>query len=283
MFGIDSFNSTPVLPLLNMPSHSFTLKSENKKTFNAPQTQEELLTGYSPATDSDGSPYTLFGIMDNYCEDNVGGNEACSAGPFTQFTIRGTGGIESEHSDARWYFQGFNTLVLKDYDNDSKKSGAVEIDIRNGYQVKLQIELTNSNHGKDFKEDHWGGWGTNDTDGVLGKTELTTTVLMKGGDKLSIDIDDEWGGTTKFYLKVQGNSIVSSDELVNDQVKITLLGVWAEGGATDNGGNTGGDNTDDSTEDSTEDDTATDSQDGLGMGTIALLGIAVVGAVILLR
>ena len=289
MFGIDSFNSTPVLPLLNMPSHSFILKSENKKTFNAPQTEEELTEGYSPATDSDGSPYTLYGIMDNYCPD-IGADEVCSAGPFTQFTIRGTGGIETEHSDARWYFQGLNTLVLKDYDNEpSKKSGAVEIDIRNGYQVKLQIELTNSNHGKDFKEDHWGGWGTNDTDGVLGKGELTTTVLMKGGDKLSIDIDDKWGGTTKFYLKVQGNSIVSSDELVNDQVKITLLGVWAEGGATGGGtggstgggtsGGTGGDNT----EDSTEDNTATDSQDGLGMGTIALLGIAVVGAVILLR
>ena len=280
MFGIDSFNSTPVLPLLNMSSHSFTLKSENNRTFNAPKTEAELLTGYTPATDSDGSPYTLYGIMDNYCPD-IGADEVCSAGPFTQFTIRGTGGIESEHSDARWYYQGLNTLVLKDYDNSSKNSGAVEIDIRNGYQVKLQIELTDANQGKDFKEDFWGGWGTNDTDGVLGKTELTSTVLMTGGDKLSIDIDDKWGGTTKFYLKVQGNSIVSSDELVNDQVKITLLGVWAEGDATNGGGSNGG--SDDGSDDSTEDDTTATTDEGLGMGTIALLGIAVIGGFILLR
>jgi len=191
-----------------------------------------------------------------------------------------------------------NTLVLKDYDNSSKKSGAVEIDIRNGYQVKLQIELTNANHGKDFKEDFWGGWGTNDTDGVLGKTELTSTVLMKGGDKLSIDIDDQWGGTTKFYLKVQGKGIVSSDELVNDQVKITLLGVWAEGVGTDSSGSgdgsgsgsgdssgsgNGGGSDDGSGDGSTEDDTTATTDEGLGMGTIALLGIAVIGGFILLR
>ena len=163
--------------------------------------------------------------------------------------------------------------------------------------------MTNANHGKDFKEDFWGGWGTNDTDGVLGKTELTSTVLMKGGDKLSIDIDDKWGGTTKFYLKVQGNGIVSSDELVNDQVKITLLGVWEEGsgsgsgngsgdgsgsdngsgGGSGDGSGNGGGSDDGSGDGSTEDDTTATTDEGLGMGTIALLGIAVVGGFILLR
>ena len=171
---------------------------------------------------------------------------------------------------------------MHDFDNSSSKSGAVEIDISNGYMVKLQIDLTDPKQGKDFKDNHWGGWGTNDTDGVLSKGELTTTVLMKGGDKLSIDIDDEWSGTTNFYLKVQGEEVAyssSGDDLVNDNVKITLLGVWEEGTGGSNGGgsndgngggsdNGGGDTTD---------------SGGIGMGTIAIVGAGVVGLVLLLK
>jgi len=267
MFGVGVFNT-------------FTLNSENKKTFNAPKTEAELLTGYAPATDENGNAYTLDGIMRNYCPD-IGRDEVCSAGPFTQFTIRGAGGTINEHSDSRWYYQDLNTLVLKDYDKLGKKSGAVEIDVRNGYQVKLKIELTNAEHGKAFKENAWGGWGTNDTDGVVSKGELTATVILTGGDKLSIDIDSEWAGTTEFYLKVQGNPIVSSNYNVNDQVKITLLGVWfydasQEESSDDNGGSSNDNSNDDSTEEIVTDE-------GLNLGTIALLGIAGVGAFVLLR
>lgn len=281
MFGIDSFNSTPILPTLNMPSHSFTLHTENAKTFLAPQTEAELLAGYVPATDESGNAYVLQNIQSDYCPD-IGTDEVCSAGPFTQFTIRGT---EGDANAGRWHWgSGGQSLFLHDFDNSSSNSGAVEIDIRNGYMVKLQIDLTDSKQGKDFKDNHWGGWGTNDTDGVLSKGELTTTVLMKGGDKLSIDIDDEWSGTTNFYLKVQGEEVAYSSpsgDLVNDDVKITLLGVWEEGTGGSNGGGSNGGGSNGGGSDNGGGDT-TDSG-GIGMGTIAIVGAGVVGLVLLLK
>ena len=242
MFGIDSFNSTPILPVLSMPSHSFTLHTENAKTFLAQSTEAELLAGYVTATDESGNAYVLQNIQDDYCPD-IGTDEVCSAGPFTQFTIRGN---EGDASTGRWHWgNGGQSLFVHDWDGDDRsdigKSGAVEIDIREGYLVKLSIEMADDTHGTEFKEDHWGGWGSNDSEGVFNKSELATTVLMKGGDKLSIDIDDDWAGTTNFYLKVQGNVLADSHPVkVNDDVTITLLGVWVEGtGGNGNGGGNG--------------------------------------------
>ena len=101
MFGIDSFNSTPILPTLNMPSHSFTLHTENAKTFLAQSTEAELLEGYVPATDEDGYAYNLMAIQQNYCPD-VGTDETCSgASPFSQFTIRGNEGLGDPFTDGQ--------------------------------------------------------------------------------------------------------------------------------------------------------------------------------------
>ena len=281
MFGIDSFNSTPILPTLNMPSHSFTLHTENAKTFLAQSTEAELLAGYVPATDESGNSYVLQNIQSDYCPD-VGTDEDCSAGPFSQFTIRGN---EGDASTGRWHWgNGGQSLFVHDWDGDDRSdigdSGAVEIDIASGYMVKLQIEMGNATHGKEFKEDHWGGWGSNTSEGVFNKTELATTVLMKGGDKLSIDIDSDWGGTTDFFLKVQGKDLVNSHPVtVNDDVTITLLGVWQEGIGGDNNGGDNGDNGDDGGDDGGD----TSDSGGIGMGTIALMGAGVLGVVFLLK
>ena len=275
VFGIDSFNSTPILPTLNMPSHSFTLHTENAKTFLAQSTEAELLAGYVPATDENGYAYNLMAIQQNYCPD-IGADEVCSAGPFSQFTIRGNEGL-GDTGRWNWGANG-NSLILHDFDNSSSNSGAVEIDITDGYMVKLQIELTDSKQGKEFKDDHWGGWGSNDSTGVFNKTELATTVLMKGGDKLSIDIDSDWGGTTDFYLKVQGKDLVNSHPaIVNDDVTIPLLGVWKEG--TDGGGGNGGGNEGGGGNDGGD----TSDSGGMGMGTIALISAGIVGGFLLLK
>ena len=130
MFGIDSFNSTPILPTLNMPSHSFTLHTENAKTFLAQSTEAELLAGYVPATDESGNSYVLQNIQSDYCPD-VGTDEDCSAGPFSQFTIRGN---EGDASTGRWHWgNGGQSLFVHDWDGDDRSdigdSGAVEIDI----------------------------------------------------------------------------------------------------------------------------------------------------------
>ena len=106
---------------------------------------------------------------------------------------------------------------------------------------------------------------------------------MTGGDKLSIDIDSDWAGITKFYIKVQGNPIADASNIINDTVTVELLGVYkldggsggGSGGGNDDG-NDDGNGSDDSTEDTTADG-------GMGFGTIALLGIAGIGAFVLLR
>ena len=286
MFGIDSFNSTPILPTLNMPSHSFTLHTENAKTFLAPQTEVELLEGYVPATDESGNAYVLQNIQSDYCPD-IGTDEVCSGGPFSQFTIRGT---EGDVSKGRWHWgNGGQSLFVHDWDGDDRsdigKSGAVEIDIQEGYLVKLSIEMANDTHGKEFKDDHWGGWGTNDSNGVLSKGELTTTVLMKGGDKLSIDIDGDWDGTTHFYLKVQGDVLADSHPVkVNDDVTITLLGVWEEGtGGSNGGGSNGGGSNDGNGGGSDNGGGDTSDSGGMGIGTMALIGAGLVGGFLLLK
>lgn len=290
MFGIDSFNSTPILPVLSMPSHSFTLHTENAKTFLAQSTEAELLAGYVPATDESGNAYVLQNIQDDYCPD-IGTDEVCSAGPFTQFTIRGN---EGDASTGRWHWgNGGQSLFVHDWDGDDRSdigdSGAIEIDIREGYLVKLSIEMADDTHGKEFKEDHWGGWGSNNSEGVFNKSELATTVLMKGGDKLSIDIDDDWGGTTNFYLKVQGNVLADSHPVkVNDDVTITLLGVWVEGtggdtdGGGNNGGGTGGGNGGSGGGSGNGGGDTSDSG-GMGIGTMALIGAGLVGGFLLLK
>ena len=284
MFGIDSFNSTPILPTLNMPSHSFTLHTENAKTFLAQSTEAELLAGYVPATDESGNAYVLQNIQDDYCPD-IGTDEVCSSGPFSQFTIRGN---EGDASTGRWHWgNGGQSLFVHDWDGDDRSdigdSGAVEIDIASGYMVKLSIEMGNATHGKEFKKDHWGGWGSNDSTGVFNKTELATNVLMKGGDKLSIDIDGDWGGTTEFYLKVQGKALADSSPVkVNDNVTITLLGVWEEG--TDGGGGGGGNGGGNGNGNGNGNDNGdTTDSGGIGMGTMALIGVGLVGGFFLLK
>ena len=294
MFGIDSFNSTPVLPIMNLPSHSFTLHTENRKTFLA-STKEALLTDWQPATNADGYAYTLLGIKtDGAC--GAGGADGCATGPFTQFTIRGK---EGDASKGKWYWtqDGIN---LNDWDNPpgwggrQEDSGALEIDIREGYMVELSITMANAAHGKVFKENNWSKFDTTN-EGVLAKTDLSTTVLMKGGDKLSIDIDDDWSGTTNFYLKVQGETLAhTSNNEVNDDIVIKLLNVYELiplGGGTGDGtgtGTNGGAGTGTGTGDGTGDGTGTDGTEateasGMSMGTMAIIGVGIIGAVVLLK
>ena len=81
----------------------------------------------------------------------------------------------------------------------------------------------------------WDDASFDDTqDGVFEKTSTSTTVLMKGGDKLSVDIDGEWAGIANFYLSVQGqDALHESSALLSDECFIELLEVYADG--SDNG------------------------------------------------
>jgi hypothetical protein len=194
--------------------------------YTAEDDATELLDGWEE------EDWTLQGIM-ALCPD-VGADEVCDDSPFSEFTVRGTEGTAQD--DERWWWVNQNTLGLSNHDGDgpdgeSNKSGAAEILIRDGFQVQLTIEWENK--GKDdFHDDLVKDVSTSDK-GVLGLTgsqsadKSSLTVLMKGGDKLSIDIDGDWSGTANFFLKVQGSELIhNTGKIIDDEVWITLDGVW---------------------------------------------------------
>ncbi len=195
---------------------------------------ENLLDGYTEDT-----TWTLKNI-NALCPD-IGADEVCESGPFTQFTIRGTEGDAMD--EGRWWWVNENTLGLTNYDGGSAKSGACEIEIRDGYMVKLKVKFETEG-GYDFMDEEFEDIQTT-SDGIIEKTEDSFTAIMKGGDKLSIDIDSDWAGTARFFLRVQGTDIThSTDHSIDDETYVTLLGVYTDTANppdTDNGnGGNGG-------------------------------------------
>jgi len=212
MLGQDSFNWVPTQPKIN---HRLVKRAN----------ENELVKGWEIVNIS------LKEIQAN-CP-NVGGadEELCSSGPFSEFTIRGTKG--DAKNDGRWWWVTDNELGLSDYTGEDN-SGGCSIVIREGYQVKLKFSFeTNTIH--EAFQTAWDDASFDDTqDGVFEKTSTSTTVLMKGGDKLSVDIDGEWAGIANFYLSVQGqDALHESSALLSDECFIELLEVYADG--SDNG------------------------------------------------
>tara|TARA_B100001778_G_scaffold119315_1_gene97982 strand:- start:1312 stop:2040 length:729 start_codon:yes stop_codon:yes gene_type:complete len=175
------------------------------------------------------------------CPDKTGGDETCGSGPFTEFTIRGNEGTSMD--DNRWWWVNSNTLGLSNYDGEDDKSGACEIRVRDGYMVKLKVQFeTKGEYG--FMDNSFNQITTQDS-GILNTTTDSFTALLKGGDQLSIDIDSDWAGTARFYLKVQGKEITDSNDSIDDEVYVTLEEVYVPKNnppANGNGGNGGSSN-----------------------------------------
>jgi len=195
--------------------------------FGAPTTGKSLNTFMSADSIEgwvkDPKNWTLKTIQTN-CPNKTGGNETCFAGPFTQFTIRGVEG--SEMDDGRWWWVDTNTLGLTNYDGGDDKSGSCEIEVRDGYQVKLTVRFETEGE-YDFMTNSF----TEISEAFPGISSVTAdsfTAILKGGDKLSVDIDDDWPGTTQFYLKVQGTDITDSKDSIDDEVYITLNEVFID-------------------------------------------------------
>ena len=212
MFGQDSFNWVPTQPKINQR----LVKRAN---------EGELVEDWEIVNIS------LKEIQSN-CP-NVGGadEELCSSGPFSEFTIRGTKG--DAKNDGRWWWVTDNELGLSDYTGD-ENSGGCSIVIREGYQVKLKFSFETNTINEAFQT-AWDDASFDDTqDGVFEKTSTSTTVLMKGGDKLSVDIDGEWPSIANFYLSVQGVTCHhDSTNFLSDECFIELLEVYTDGSGDD--------------------------------------------------
>tara|TARA_B100000683_G_scaffold229530_1_gene230031 strand:+ start:2218 stop:3093 length:876 start_codon:yes stop_codon:yes gene_type:complete len=180
--------------------------------------QSTLLDGWKQE-----SGWTLKSIQE-LCP-NIGANEICSSGPFSEFTIRGTQGYAE--NDGRWWWVNDNTLGLSNYDGGDDNSGATKIKIRDGYQVKLEFRFeTQGEYGfqERFQEQFDDAYY-----GVLSKENDSTIVILKGGDYLEVDIDSDWSGIARFDIKVQGSDLYSNtDKSIDDEVYITLLDVYVE-------------------------------------------------------
>ena len=180
--------------------------------------QSTLLDGWKHE-----SGWTLKSIQE-LCP-NIGANEICSSGPFSEFTIRGTQGYAE--NDGRWWWVNDNTLGLSNYDGGDDNSGATKIKIRDGYQVKLEFRFeTQGEYGfqERFQEQFDDAYY-----GVLSKENDSTIVILKGGDYLEVDIDSDWSGIARFDIKVQGSDLYSNtDKSIDDEVYITLLDVYVE-------------------------------------------------------
>ena len=221
----------PPIPTSSMPSDA------GGGVVVAFENETDLLDGW----EEDPEGWTLQGINAN-CPD-IGESEKCDGTPFEEFTIRGTQGQAMD--DGRWWWVNANQLGLTNWDTSGKKSGACEIHIREGYQVKLKVRFeTEGENG--FMEDSFTDI-TTDSPGILETTADSFTALLQGGDQLSIDIDSDWAETARFFLKVQGLEITNSNDSIDDEVYVTLEGVYidpdsppAGGGGSGNGGSNGG-------------------------------------------
>jgi len=260
--GLPSETLTKV-PIGFAPPTNTTPTSAGGGVVVAFNNEANLLDGY----EVDSAGWTLQGINLD-CPD-IGANEKCDGTPFEEFTIRGYEGTGMD--DERWWWVNANTLGLSNYDGGSKKSGSCEIHIREGYMVKLKVRFeTEGEYG--FMEDSFTDI-TTDSPGILETTTDSFTALMKGGDKLSIDIDSDWDDTARFYLKVQGADITDSNDSIDDEVYVTLEEVYVDTENPPNGGGgglLGG---------------LTGGSDNGGSGISPLIGIALIGVmgIVLLR
>jgi len=175
------------------------------------------------------SEWSLESIQ-TYCPD-IGQNEVCNGTPFSEFTIRGTEG--SEEDDERWWWVDNNTLGLSDFnqgffivDETVKRSGATEIRIRDGHEVKIKFQFETKGDRSFLKKIF--SKISSSYNGIVELGDDYFIALMVGGDALSIDIDNDWLGTPPFYLMVQGKKIASGSKrkhTIDDEVYITLLEV----------------------------------------------------------
>ena len=221
----------------------------------------DLLEGW----ESDSANWTLKSI-NAQCPDKTGGNETCDGSPFSEFTIRGNEGTEM--NDERWWWVNNNTLGLTNYDGGDDKSGACEIHVRDGFQVKIKVQFeTKGEYG--FMDDSFTDI-TTDSPGIESVNTDSFIALLKGGDQLSIDIDSDWSGTARFYLKVQGQEITNSSDSIDDEVYVSLLGVYVnpETPPPESGQGGGGPSSDGS-----GDDEADEGINWMLWGGIAVVGV----------
>lgn len=193
-------------------------------------------------------------------------------------------------------------LYLDDVDFITKKSGAVTLTVAQGYRVTLEVLTENNKYFTDNTKTPLPA-KNNGLIETINLFDEKITLVMFGGDYLSIDVDEEHSGIFRYRLQLNGEFYnVSNPEKVNNEVWIEMIEARLEDGSgqevvfdddnfielsddevviTDPQDDEIDDENDDEN-DEKDDDDSTESQP-LSFKGLLIIGAVVIGIVLLLR
>jgi hypothetical protein len=125
-------------------------------------------------------------------------------------------------------------LFIDDIDWSSDSSGAFYAKVADGYKVKLIVETDNHKYFQDNVKNST----PSKNDVELEKSGLgfdsKMTVILFGGDYISLDIDEEHSGIYRFRLNLNGqNYNVNDPEKIDDETWVRLVYARLENGTED--------------------------------------------------
>ena len=192
--------------------------------------------------------------------------------PFKELLISGTD--EEDGGDQYHWSEGQGGSRLDLHNNNIANCGNLEFVVNEGWTLEVYIKTGNADYFNDNLSDSAKDLDTLDTSGMT-DWDSKLYVLMEGGDKLSLDICDDYSTTAQFYITSKGVSIDDGSPAdFDDWTIVDLQNVWYKETEEPNGN---GDPDDDGgADDGTDDDTAAgDETNWLLYGGMALVGFLI--------
>jgi len=151
--------------------------------------------------------------------------------PFQAIETKGEVRFTRGGYDTTGIMERDSDLFLDDIDGSSKPSGAFHGRVSQGYKVKLIVETDNHKYFQDNVKNST----PSKNDVELKKTgfgfDSEMTVILYGGDYISLDIDEEHSGIYRFRLNLNGvNYNVNNPEKINDETWLRLVYARLENG-----------------------------------------------------
>jgi hypothetical protein len=223
----------PIVGLLIIGGVGYYYYNEEEALTDTTTTSQTPQSGGVPTT-SNGSPTITTTTKDNknYVDEWINPPLHYRSSDFKKFMAGDVDDIHQPFSihrlmeDAYWIN---NSMVkLKDHDVWWKTSGGIDIQVAEGFKVKLRIRTENRNYfhnsvyvDKDDDKDSAKKWINNNTDGSA--TDEQVELFFGPGDKLEIDIDNEHSGAYVFGIKKNGTWLRGTTP--NDEFYITMTDI----------------------------------------------------------
>tara|TARA_R100000908_G_scaffold65323_1_gene54293 strand:- start:966 stop:1865 length:900 start_codon:yes stop_codon:yes gene_type:complete len=153
--------------------------------------------------------------------------------PFQAVQTKGEVRFTRGRYDTKGNMEEDSDLFVDDIDWSSEPSGAFYAKVADGYKVKLVVETDNHKYFQDNVKD-----STPSKNDVEIRTsnlfDSEMTVILYGGDYISIDIDEEHSGIYRFRLHLNGqNYNVNNPDKIDDETWVRLVYARLENGTED--------------------------------------------------